>query len=146
MGCPAGPNPIQGYSAFVAYGIETNPNYAIAGIWSAWAGYPASSRLPQPTADLPAGTLDVTATSTLDLSGSVTRVEADFGKYQTPLFSLFPNQGRTACSGTLTFNLSSFPVQFDYWWYGTSFNKMYFMSPNSRAIFGEATKLTAPLF
>ena len=66
MGCPAGPNPIQGYSAFVAYGIETNPNYGMADMWSAWAGYPSNSRLPQPTADVPAGTLDVTATSTLD--------------------------------------------------------------------------------
>lgn len=76
----------------------------------------------------------------------MTRVEADFGKYQTPLFSLFLNQGRTACSSTLTFNLSSFPVQFGYWWYGAGFNKMYFSSTNSRKIFGEATKLTAPLF
>ncbi len=149
-GCPAA-NPILGYSAFEAHGIDHQPiqypNYTIAGMWSAWPGYPANSRLPQPDLTaLPAGTLDITATSNLGPSGSVTRVEADFGKYQTPLFSLFPNQGRTACSGTLTFNLSSFPVQFDYWWYGAGFNNMYFISTNALPIMGEANKLTGPLF
>lgn len=135
-GCPA-VNPFEGLMAFTARGIDHMPiqfsNYAIAGVWNA-----APATAPRPSFLGPEGVLTITATSGLTQSGSVARLETDFGRYQTPAFSTFPNQGRTACSGTLTFNLSSFPVQYDYWWYSPS--EIVFISTNALPIMGEAKR------
>ncbi len=157
-GCPAGANPLVGYAAFTARDIDhdpartargidrapargTSPNYGISGMWSAYAGFPVNSRIAPLTPFGPNdqyGTLDIIASSNLGSSGSVTRVEADFGKWLSPAFNVFPNAGRTACSGSLTFNMSSFPVQFDYWWY--SVDQIVFISTNALPIMGEAKK------
>ncbi len=160
VGCPAGANPLVGYAAFTARDIDhdpartangrdrapgTSPNYGISGMWSAYAGFPINSRIGPLTPLGPNdqyGTLDIIASSNLGSSGSVTRVEADFGKWLSPAFSVFPNAGRTACSGSLTFNMSSFPVQFDYWWYSPF--EIVFISTNALPIMGEAK--TANLF
>ncbi|MBY0507987.1 MAG: hypothetical protein K2X03_29005 [Bryobacteraceae bacterium] len=123
-GCPAGlTNPLQllnGPSAFLAHSIDPPPSYGIAGLWVA-------STAPD-RAGSTIGVLNLTATS--NLNGSITSQEGDIGRHQA----------NADCSGgTLTFNLSSFPVQFDYW-YVDGFTKLYFISTNALGILGEATR------
>ena len=136
-GCPAGvTNPLQlllGSSTFIARGYgpealrrrmeeqpsarsvdgrreggrfrERDASYAIAGTWNATIG-----------ADPRIGRLLINATS--DLSGSIARQESDAGSFQAS----------ADCSGgQLIFNLSSHPVQFDYWW-AEGFQRLFFIS------------------
>lgn len=112
--CPAGvTNPLQVLTdtfAFTAHGIA-NGTYYIAGTFA-----PA------------AGLLSITASS--DLGGSVTRFESDTGSY-----TVYPD-----CSGgQFTYNLSSRPIQYDFW-FVFGFKELYFISTNSLAVVGSATK------
>lgn len=135
-GCPAGvTNPLtllNGNTTFSAHGIESPfggnlqltgfPNYAIAGVWNATTGLDRGGNT--------VGGLAITATSTLGVEGSVARLEADAGRHQA----------NADCSGgTLHFNLSSRPVQFDFW-YADGFQRMYFISTSGPAVLGEASR------
>lgn len=127
-GCPAGvTNPLtllNGNSTFSAHGfiVGANPNYAIAGVWNAFSGLDRGGNT--------VGGLNITATSNLGLEGSVTRLEADAGRHQA----------NADCSGgTLHFNLSSHPIQFDFW-YADGFQQLYFISTNGPAVLGWASR------
>lgn len=144
-GCPAGvTNPIQllvGNSSFVARGFgpqavlrrivtfstdrrdgggwgQEDSSYAIAGTWNASLG-----------ADPRIGRLLINATS--DLSGSITRQEFDAGSFQA----------NADCSGgQLIFNLSSHPVQFDFWW-AEGFQRLAFISTSAGVpVIGSASR------
>ena len=134
-GCPAGlPNPLNllnGNSTFSAHGIESPisirrgqpgyPDYAIAGVWNATTGLDRIG---------PVGGLAITATSTLGIEGSVARLESDAGRHQA----------NADCSGgTLHFNMSSRPVQFDFW-YADGFQQMYFISTSGPPVLGWASR------
>lgn len=104
-GCPAQPLDVlvgpwvfstQGFSIYRNFFINTGGRF-IASVGADRAGQPQ-------------GQLDLSVTSVFD--GSPTRREGDIGRYQI---------NPTCTGGTLTFNLSSRPVQFDFW----------FSSPNS---------------
>jgi hypothetical protein len=117
---PVGPifNSVRG--AVLDTGLD-DP-YAIAGFWNASVGVNR--------ANVPVGLLAITATSNLGFGGSVTRREADAGSFQA----------NANCSGgTLTFNLSSRPVQFDFW-YVDGFQKLYFIATNGMPVLGEASR------
>ena len=126
-GCPAGlTNPLillNSNSTFSAHGIESPvalrrsqdafPNYAIA-----------VDRLG------PVGLLAITATSSLGVEGSIARLEADAGRHQA----------NADCSGgTLHFNMSSRPVQYDFW-YADGFQQLYFISTSGPAVLGWASR------
>ena len=126
-GCPAGlANPLQllgGPTTFVAHGIDiffltSNANYGIAGVMN---GVDASGTV---------GKLAITATSNLGFDGSVTSQENDAGRYQV----------NADCSGgSLFFNLSSRPVQFDFW-YADGFQQLYFISTSGPPVLGVASR------
>lgn len=120
-GCPAGiASPIElllGRSTFAARGIDPQVPYAIAGAWNA-------------TLNGPIGLLAISATSNLGQEGSITRLEGDTGRY-------FINPDCT--SGTLTLNLSSRPVQFDFWFL-EGFQELYFISTNYTPAIGAASR------
>ena len=127
-GCPAGvTNPLtllNGNSTFSAHGFVVNgvPNYAIAGVWNAFTGLDRGGNT--------VGGLNITATSNLGEEGSITRLEADAGRHSA----------NADCSGgTLHFNLSSRPVQFDFW-YADGFQQLYFISTNATAVLGWASR------
>ena len=122
---------LNGNSTFSAHGIESTvrtargqdpfPNYAIAGAWNATNGLDRIG---------PVGLLAITATSTLGIEGSVARLEADAGRHQA----------NADCSGgTLHFNMSSRPVQYDFW-YADGFQQMYFISTSGPAVLGWASR------
>ena len=126
-GCPAGvTNPLtllNGNSTFSAHGIEYFfANYAIAGAWNATTGLDRGGNT--------VGGLAITATSSLGVEGSVARLEADAGRHQA----------NADCSGgTLHFNLSSRPVQFDFW-YADGFQQLYFISTSGPPVLGVASR------
>ena len=127
-GCPAGvTNPLtllNGNSTFSAHGFIVNdvPNYAIAGAWNGSTGLDRGGNT--------IGLLAITATSNLGEEGSITRLEADAGRHSA----------NADCSGgTLHFNLSSHPVQFDFW-YADGFQQLYFISTNSTPVLGAASR------
>lgn len=125
-GCPAGlTNPLElqlGKWTFTGRGIEQYPNYAIAGIYNAALGTDRGGNQ--------IGVLSITATSNLASEGSVTRLEGDTGRFQA----------WADCSGgTLTFNLSSRPVQFDFW-YHDGFQHLNFISTNAVPVLGWANR------
>lgn len=127
-GCPAGvTNPLtllNGTSTFSAHGFIAGdfPNYAIAGVWNGSTGPDRGGNT--------IGLLAITATSNLGPEGSIARQEADAGRHQA----------NADCSGgTLTFNLSSRPVQFDFW-YADGFQQLYFISTNSLPVLGVASR------
>ena len=137
-GCPLGvTNPLilqtlpNGNWTFSAHGIESTvqtarvppafPNYAIAGAWNATTGLDRIG---------PVGGLAITATSTLGIEGSVARLEADAGRHQA----------NADCSGgTLHFNMSSRPVQYDFW-YADGFQQLYFISTSGPPVLGWASR------
>ena len=109
--CPAGVAPVNalaGPYAFKFQGIRWQPAaFGIAGVFTA-----STDALFRPSFLDPRGRLDIRATSNLGFGGSVTRLEGDVGSY-----SILPD-----CSGgTLVMNLSSQPMQYDFWFYA-SFN------------------------
>jgi hypothetical protein len=124
--CPAGTtnvlSALAGLYTFQGHGFETLPNYAITGVWNATIGADRAGN--------PIGLLSIHATSNLGVEGSVTRAETDAGRYQ-----ISPNCG----GGTLTFNLSSRPVQFDFW-FAEGFQELVFISTNSYPILGWAKR------
>ena len=102
--------------------MGSNPNYSIAGVWNGSTGLDRGGNT--------IGLLAITATSSLGVEGSVARLEADAGRHQA----------NADCSGgTLHFNLSSRPVQFDFW-YADGFQQLYFISTNSTPILGWASR------
>ena len=126
-GCPAGvTNPLtllNGNSTFSARGIDfVFPNYAIAGMWNATTVLDRGGNT--------VGSLAITATSNLGIGGSVARLEADAGRHSA----------NADCSGgTLHFNLSSRPVQFDFW-YADGFQQLFFISTSGPAVLGWASR------
>ncbi|MBY0505983.1 MAG: hypothetical protein K2X03_18850 [Bryobacteraceae bacterium] len=101
--CPA--NPLTALSGTWTFNVQTNnaaagqPAFVVAGQFTATPG----------AANSPNGVLTITATSALGTLGfigrSTTREEQDAGRYQI----------NDNCSGgTLTMNLSSFPMQYDF--------------------------------
>ncbi|MBY0507540.1 MAG: hypothetical protein K2X03_26740 [Bryobacteraceae bacterium] len=98
--CPA--NPLTALSGTWTFNVQTNnvpgqPYFVVAGQFTATPGAANSLN----------GVLAITATSVLGnfLSASTTREEQDAGRYQI-------NDNCTG--GTLTMNLSSFPMQYDF--------------------------------
>lgn len=123
LGCPAGiTNTLQVLNApyaFAARGLPPNL-FSIAGTMIPSIGVDRANQ--------PLGILNINATS--DINGSITRAEGDVGRY-----TVYPD-----CSGgQLTHNLSSRPIQYDFWFvYG--FNEFYFISTSGFAAVGVATK------
>jgi hypothetical protein len=105
--------------------VVPSPNnpFGIAGFWDASVGADRAGN--------PLGILAITATSNLGYLGqSVTRLEADAGRYQA----------NADCSGgTLTHNMSSRPMQYDFW-YVSGFQKMFFIATNGVPALGEASR------
>jgi hypothetical protein len=100
--CPAQPlNALVGPWVFSTTGFKFPPTIflASAGRFVASLGVDRAAR--------PLGVLEISATSSYD--GSPTRREGDVGRFQI---------NSTCTGGTLTFNLSSRPVQFDFWFSG----------------------------
>ena len=130
-GCPAGvTNPLtllNGNSTFSGHSVQVGPfienlGYTIAGVWNAFTGLDRGGNT--------VGGLAITATSSLGFFGSVTRLEADAGRHQA----------NADCSGgTLHFNLSSRPVQFDFW-YADGFQQLYFISTSGLPVIGWASR------
>ena len=129
-GCPAGvTNPLtllNGNSTFSGHSVLVGPlsdlGYTIAGVWNAFTGLDRGGNT--------VGGLAITATSSLGFGGSITRQESDAGRHQA----------NADCSGgTLHFNLSSRPVQFDFW-YADGFQQLYFISTNSTPVLGWASR------
>lgn len=105
-GCPAGVSAIDLLSGFYTFRYQGVPwlpaPFGIAGVFEA-------SRRPlfNPSfLDADRGRLDVRATSNLGFGGSVARLEGDVGHYSVNADCL---------GGTLTFNLSSQPVQYQFY-------------------------------
>lgn len=122
-GCPAGiTNPLQVLDApfaFAARGLPPNL-YSISGSFVPSVGVDRANQ--------PLGILAITATS--DINGSVTRLEQDAGRY-----AVYPD-----CSGgQFTYNLSSRPIQYDFW-FVHGFRELHFISTSGLAAIGVATK------
>lgn len=87
----------------------------------------ASGAQPNIPSWLRVGRLDIIATSNLTRGGSVTRYERDRGSYGVA----------DGCThGTLTFNLSSFPVQYDFFFHEGWNNADVISTTPGRRIFG----------
>jgi hypothetical protein len=119
---PPGPGSIGPRIAATFRAADINDPYAIAGFWNASVGLNR--------ANSPVGLLAITASSNLGYGGSITRLESDAGSFQA----------NADCSGgTLTLNLSSRPVQLDFW-YAAGFQKLYFVATNGMPVLGEASR------
>jgi len=127
--CPAGTtNPLQAFAGtwtFESDGFNFPPTNFLASAGRITASIGADR------AGNPLGVLTITQSSSID--GSTTRLETDAGR-----FAVFAD-----CSGgTLTFNVSSFPVQFDFFF--ASPNSIVFVGTNNgHIISGTMTRVSA---
>ena len=79
------------------------------------------------------GLLTITATSNFTNPISITRLERDAGRYQI---------NRDCTGGTLTFNLSSRPLQFEFY-FRADFQELYVVSSTGLPIYGVITRAAA---
>jgi len=128
-GCPVNPlSRLSGPWTYNAQAITSdNPgsNYATTGRFVASTGVDRAGS--------PLGVLNINATSLFTVfgggSGSSTRLEDDLGRFQ-----IFDD----CTGGTLTMNLSSFPLQYDFWFYNNN-QSIYFISTSpGRGVLGSA--------
>lgn len=122
-GCPAGiTSPLQvltGNYSFKANSL-LGGRYYIAGSFTPSIGLDRANQ--------PLGLLAITATSNIDTSA--TRLESDTGRY-----TVYPD-----CSGgQFTYNLSSRPVQYDFW-FVFGFDQLYFISTSGISAIGRAAR------
>ncbi|MBY0507627.1 MAG: hypothetical protein K2X03_27180 [Bryobacteraceae bacterium] len=113
-GCPAGVDPLTLVSGLYSAKLQRVPNftteaYGLVGLLTARAG-----------------SLGILATSTLGQDGSVARVESDRGSYQVEA---------DCTGGTLTFNLSSRPAQYQFY-FRESFQTLDAISTTGPAAYG----------
>ncbi|MBY0504257.1 MAG: hypothetical protein K2X03_10120 [Bryobacteraceae bacterium] len=127
-GCPAGlTDPLSLVSGLYSAKIQRIPDftleaYGLVGLLTATPGRNAAGN--------PIGQLGILATSTLGLDGSVARVESDRGSYQVEADCL---------GGTLTFNLSSRPAQYQFY-FRSGFQAMDVISTAGPLAFGVVSR------
>ncbi|MBY0504256.1 MAG: hypothetical protein K2X03_10115 [Bryobacteraceae bacterium] len=126
-GCPLGlTDPltlVSGlYSTKIQGFLDTLEAYGLVGLLTATPGRNAAGN--------PIGQLGILATSTLGLDGSVARVESDRGSYQVEADCL---------GGTLTFNLSSRPAQYQFY-FRSGFQAMDVISTAGPLAFGVVSR------
>lgn len=132
-GCPAGGvdvlSLLSGAYAFkfqhiALTGADFDDAYGIAGRFVASVGLNR--------ANAPVGLLAITATSNFTKQMSITRLERDYGSYQI----------NSDCSGgTLTFNLSSKPYQYQFY-FSADFQELFVINTSGVPIYGVVTKTT----
>jgi hypothetical protein len=127
--CPAGTvNPLQtlvGAWTFTTKGFAFPPTVFLA------AGGRFVATVAMDRSGAPLGTLSVTQTASMD--GTPARLETDIGTFQV----------NPDCSGgTLTFNISSRPVQFDF--FTVNANQIFLVGTNAGDIIAGIANRTAP--
>ena len=130
LGCPAGVDPLTLLSGAYVFKFQHiaiasanfNNAYGSAGRLVASIG---TNRANQPV-----GLLSITATSDFTMQQSVTRLEKDAGSFQI----------NSDCSGgTLTFNLSSKPYQYEFY-FNADFSELFVINTSGVPIYGVVTK------
>jgi hypothetical protein len=127
LGCPVGVTDplgalVSSYTLKLQGLIEDPYAFAFAGVMTASGAI--QTHLP---AWLRVGGLDIVATSNLTRGGSVVRYERDRGSYAVA----------DSCTyGSLTFNLSSFPVQYDFFFHEGHNNADVISTTPGRRIYG----------
>ena len=126
-GCPVGVTPLSLLSGTYNFKIQRIPNftiepYGIAGFFTAAIGADRAGN--------PQGQLAITATASIGAAGSIVRLERDIGRYQIE---------DDCTGGSLIFNLSSRPVQFQFY-FREGFQDMDVISQVGPAAFGVVTR------